>query len=198
MGDFMSRIWSGTILAATLLAVVASSPKPALAKKAVTSFTVDCLANDAALMASEGVSTAPVAVTITPATLKPPNHKFKNETITMSLTNNSTTPVDLAIAITDITDDQLVEDDTKGEGCGPPSTKQGPDWQPIDFTALTASGTLQNTTDTPLAISGVKLRAERCTKVGTRTYSLAVTCTDTTNSVTDATPVLLVTVPKGK
>ena len=65
----------------------------------------------------------------------------------------------------------------------------------------------KHTSDTPVTIGGVELRAERCAKLGTRTYELAVTCCDSTNAVCDtvgtvngvalgALPILDVTTPK--
>lgn len=190
-----NRFWTATIFAATMLAVVAANGKPAMAAH-ITSFTTDCLINDSALKTSENITTAPVTVTITPGSLQPPNHKLKNVAITASLAADAAAPVNLTIAITDITDDQVAEDDTPGNGCGKPSSKQGADWSPTDFTSLTTTGSLQLVSDAPLAIAGVMLRAERCGKLGTRTYSLAVTCTDNTNVVSDTTAVLQLIVPK--
>jgi len=191
---------------AALLAIASASG--ALAKDS-GSFTVGCLTQDTALQTSEGLASGAAAanVTITPAKLWPPNHKFRTEGISMSLAADSSSPVDVSITVNDITDDQVSTDDAGDSGCGAPTSKQGPDWSPTDFSGLTATGSLQHTSDTPVAIGGVELRAERCAKLGTRTYELTVTCCDSTNAVCDtvgtvngvalgALPILDVTTPK--
>ena len=169
---------------AAFLAIASASG--ALAKDS-GSFTVGCLTQDTALQTSEGLSagTAAANVTISPAKLWPPNHKFQAEGISMSLAADSSSSVDVSITVNDITDDQVSADDAGHNGCGKPTGKQGPDWSPTDFSALTASGSLQHVSDTPVAIGGVKLRAERCAKLGTRTYELTVTCCDITHDVCD-------------
>jgi len=169
---------------AALLAIASASG--ALAKDS-GSFTVGCLTQDTALQTSEGLASGAAAanVTITPAKLWPPNHKFRTEGISMSLAADSSSPVDVSITVNDITDDQVSTDDVGDSGCGAPTSKQGPDWSPTDFSGLTATGSLQHTSDTPVAIGGVELRAERCAKLGTRTYELTVTCCDSTNAVCD-------------
>ena len=196
------RVLSG----AALLAIASASG--ALAKDS-GSFTVGCLTQDTALQTSEGLSAGAAAanVTISPAKLWPPNHKLRSEGISMSLAADASSLVDVSITVNDITDDQVSADDAGNSGCGAPTSKQGPDWSPTDFSGLTASGSLQHVSDTPVAIGGVKLRAERCAKLGTRTYELTVTCCDITNAVCDtvgtvngvalgALPVLDVTTPK--
>jgi hypothetical protein len=193
---------------AALLAIASGSV--ALAKDS-GSFTFGCLTQDTALQTSEGLASGAAAanVTITPAKLWPPNHKFRTEGISMGLAADSSSSVDVSITVNDITDDQLSADDAGHSGCGKPTSKQGPDWSPTDFSGLTASGSLQHTSDTPVAIGGVELRAERCAKLGTRTYELTVTCCDSTHAVCDtvgtvngitlsALPILDVTTPKHK
>ena len=192
---------------AALLAIASASG--ALAKDS-GSFTIGCLTQDTALQKSEGLSAGAAAanVTIAPAKLWPPNHKLRSEGISISLAADSSSPVDVSVTVNDISGDQVSADDVGGHsGCGKPTSKQGPDWSPTDFSALTASGSLQHISDTPVAIGGVELRAERCAKLGTRTYELAVTCCDSTNAVCDtvgtvngvalgALPILDVTTPK--
>lgn len=186
--------------ASLLLMAVASS---ALANRDTGSFSVACLTNDIALQSAEGLTTgSPAAtVTISPASLWPPNHKFRNVNISMSLPSGATnlaSPVDVSLTVNDITDDQVTQDDGGGAGCGKPSARQGADWSPTDFTGLVQSGALQLTTDS-VSVPGVELRAERCAKLGTRTYEVSVTCCDITNSVCDTAPeVLDVTVPKSR
>src|SRR5437588_9057637 len=144
-------------------------PKP----KKTGSFSVGCLFEDAVLQDSEGIprSQAPAIASISPALLWPPNHKFRNMAISMGLAADSASPVDMTLTVNDITDDQVADDDAGGFGCGAATSKQGADWIPTDFSTLTASGTLQSTHDS-LPVSGVRLRAERCAKDGTRTYEL--------------------------
>jgi hypothetical protein len=193
---------------AALLAIASASG--AMAKDS-GSFTIGCLTQDTALQTSEGLASGAAAanVTITPAKLWPPNHKFRTEGISMSLAADSSSLVDVSVTVKDITDDQVSTDDSGNSGCGAPTSEQGPDWSPTDFSSLTASGSLQHINDTPVAIDGVKLRAERSAKLGTRTYELAVTCCDSTNAVCDtvgtvngvalsALPTLDVTTPKHK
>jgi hypothetical protein len=193
---------------AALLAIVSASG--ALAKDS-GSFTVGCLTQDTALQTSEGLASGAAAanVTIAPAKLWPPNHKFRTEGISMSLAADSSSAVDVSLTVNDVTDDQVSADDASHRGCGAPTDAQGADWSPTDFSGLTATGSLQHTSDTPVAIGGVELRAERCAKLGTRTYEITVTCCDTTHSVCDtvgtvngvslsALPTLDVTTPKSK
>ena len=176
-----------------------ASAKPGKHKDS-SSFSVGCLSNDPILQTDEGLSGSqpPAIVTISPAVLWPPNHKFRNMSISMSPAADSSHSVDVSLTITDITDDQVGDDDLGDAGCGPATSSQGADWNPTDFSSLTASGSMQNTTDA-VSISGVQLRSERCAKDGTRTYEVSVMCCDSSNSVCDSSPeVLDVTVPKSK
>jgi hypothetical protein len=174
-----------------------AKPKP----KNSGGFSVGCLLNDSTLQGEEGLSSSdpPAVVTISPARLWPPNHKLKNMLISMSPAANSSSVVDVSLTITNITDDQISDDDAGDAGCGPATSLQGADWSPTDFSSLTASGSVQNTTDA-VSIPGVQLRGERCAMDGTRTYAVSVTCCDITNgNVCDSTPgVLDVTVPKSR
>ncbi len=198
---------------AAAMLVLATAPA-ALAKgkpgKQPQSISVGCLTQDTALQASEGLASgvAAATVTITPASLWPPNHTLKNEDVTMSLVQDAASAVDVSLAVTDITDDQLTADNGNGGGCGKPTSTQGADWTPTEFPGAPAAGSLELVTDS-LALDGVELRAERCAKLGTRTYFVTVTCCDTTNAVCDtvgtengialdALPELNVTVAKSK
>jgi hypothetical protein len=182
IGKLMARAASG---AAILLIAVAPAAF-AKGKPQPQSFSVGCLTQDTALQASEGLTTgtAAASVSITPASLWPPNHKLKSEGITMTLPAAAASAVDVSVQVTDITDDQLSADNGNGEGCGKPTSTQGADWSPTDFSGLLATGTLQLTSDS-LPLDGVELRSERCAKLGTRTYTVTVECCDTTNAVCD-------------
>jgi hypothetical protein len=199
-----------SVAGAAAIVIIAFAPA-ALAKgkgKQVQGFSVGCLTQDTVLQASEGLSegTAAATVTITPASLWPPNHKLKSEDIVMTLPADASSAVDVSLQVTDITDDQLTGG--KGDGCGKPT--EGADWAPtvFPFPSPAASGTLEETTDS-LALDGVELRSERCAKLGTRTYTVTVECCDTTNAVCDTVgtvngitldslPELNVTVAKSK
>ena len=206
--NFVSiRVRAGRALSGAALLAIASA-SGALAKDS-RRFTVGCLTQDTPLQMSEALASGSAAanVTVAQAKLWPPNHKFRSEGISMSLVADSNSPVDVSITVNDITDDQVSADDGRQSGCGAPTGSQGRDWLPIDFSGLTATGSLQHISDTPVAIGGVELRAERCAKLGARTYELAVTCCDITNAVCDtvgtvngvtlsALPILDVTTPK--
>jgi hypothetical protein len=199
------RTLIGGALGGAALAVLAAAPT-VLAKDS-GSFSVDCLTSDSSLQHAEGdITTAPAQVMVSPANLWPPNHKMRNMNLSMSLTNNLTDPnasVPVSLTVSEITDDQVADDDAGGHGCGRPSDKQGPDWAPADINSnpLAASGDLSDSSPS-LALSGVQLRGERCAKDGVRVYTIAVTCCDNTNAqnpVCDSSPELLqVTVPKSR
>jgi hypothetical protein len=184
----LERLMASAVGAAAMI-VIATAPA-ALAKskggKPPTSFSVGCLTQDTALQTSEGLSAGAAAatVTISPASLWPPNHKLESEDISMTLPADAASAVDVSLQVTDITDDQLAADNGKGDGCGQPTSKQGADWVPTTFPGVAATGTLELTTDS-LALDGVEVRSERCAKLGTRTYTITVQCCDTTNSVCD-------------
>ena len=194
---------------AAAIVIIAFAPA-ALAKgkstKPPQSFSVGCLTQDTVLQTSEGLTagTAAATVSITPASLWPPNHKLKSEDIVMTLPADASSAVDVSLQVTDITDDQLTGG--KGDGCGKPT--EGADWAPTTFPGVAVAGSLELTTDS-LALDGVELRSERCAKLGTRTYTVTVECCDTTNSVCDTVgtvngitldslPELNVTVAKSK
>lgn len=177
---------------------------PAFAKpdKSSGSFSIGCLTEDGALQTSEGLDPGDAAamVTISPANLWPPNHKLTDVALSLSLSADSDSAVEVSLAVDDITHDQTAGDDEGGHGCGAPTVKQGADWAPpTDFSSLTAGATLQFVSDSPLLLEGVQLRRERCAKDGTRMYAISVTCCDVTNDVCDADPVILnITVPKSR
>jgi hypothetical protein len=179
------KLMAGAAGAAAM--IVAAVAPAAFAKGNQTqSFSVGCLTQDTVLQASEGLSsgTAAATVTISPASLWPPNHKLKSEGIVMTLPAAAACAVDVSVQVTDITDDQLSTDDGNGGGCGKPTSKQGSDWAPTTFPGPLATGSLELTTDS-VSLGGTELRAERCASLGTRTYTVTVQCCDTTNAVCD-------------
>jgi hypothetical protein len=166
-------------------------------------FSSGCLANDPALQTAEGIqpSQAAATVSVSPAVLWPPNHNFSKVTLSMSLppgVHSLNSPVSVSLTVNDVTDDQVAADDAGDPGCRPPTTIEGPDWAPTDFSGLSTNGTLQAMADR-FSIHAVSLRNERCSKLGTRTYQLSVTCCDITNSVCDSiSEVLNVMAPKSQ
>jgi len=163
-------------------------------------FSAGCLTNDSALKSDEGLAPldAAAVVTISPGELSPPNRRFSDVRIGMSLPGAVQLNRGIAASLTvnGITDDQVSEDDAGGAGCKPPTDKQGADWSPVTSGGLFASGSLQAATDA-VSITGVQLRRERCSNLGTRTYQISFTCCDTTHAVCDSSPeVLNVLVPK--
>ena len=171
---------------AAAIIVIALAPAAFAKGPKTQSFSVGCLTQDTTLQTSEGLSsgTAAATVSIAPASLWPPNHKLSSEDLTMTLPASVASAVDVSLQVTDITDDQLSADNGTSEGCGQPTSKQGADWSPTDFSGLLASGSLELTTDS-LPLHGVELRSERCAKLGTRTYTVTLECCDTTNKVCD-------------
>lgn len=193
----------GGAIGGAALVVLAAAPM------AFADSTVQCLTNDTALQADEGfndpnTAPPPAQVTVSPGSLWPPNHKMRDLNLSMSLTNNSNSQVSVSLTINGITDDQTAADDPGGSGCGASTAKQGEDWSPTVF-PVQETGNLTSTTDSvSFAPSEVQVRGERCGKLGTRTYSISVTCCDTTNLTNnnptcDSEPeVLLVTVPRSR
>ncbi len=190
-------------IALLTIGLLAIAP-PALAKnKSSGSLLVGCLTADTVLQGWEGLGTgAPAAmVTISPANLWPPNHKFEDVLLSLSLSADSTSAVAVSLTVEEtedgITHDQVAGDDAGGHGCGAPTVKQGADWAPTVFSSLTEDATLQFLSDSPLLLGGIQLRRERCAKDGTRMYAISVICRDVTNGVSD-TVILNVTVPKSR
>src|ERR1019366_7662762 len=157
IGKLMAKAASGVAII-----LIAAAPAALAKSKDTGSFSVGCLTQDTTLQASEGLAagTAAATVTIAPASLWPPNHKMLTEGITMTLPDAASSAVDVSLQVTDITDDQLVAESGKGGGCGQPTSKQGADWSPTDFSGLVSTGTLEATT-VSLALEAVELRAER-------------------------------------
>src|SRR5262249_18745732 len=122
-------------------------------------FSEQCLVDDKNL--SDGAT-----ISIAPASLWPPNHKFANVAVGMNLNSDADDPVPVSFSIISITDDQAEDDDQGGHGCGQKSSKQGPDWAPTglsDSDPLTVSGSLKKSSDVIGTDPGeVKLRRERC------------------------------------
>ena len=149
----------------------------AFAKKAGPSgeATIDC---------GDGV------ITYSPTTLWPPNHKM--QTIDISFAESELVPDNdtLGLQVTDITSNQVADDDAGTGGCGPKTSKQGDDWT---FDTTPVSG--PDNDDTMAVSTSVQVRSERCGKDGGRVYTISVTCTDegTTDSVE-----LLINVPHSK
>src|SRR5712692_6346737 len=116
-------------------------------------------------------------VTYSPTILWPPNHKLR----TIDITGHDTdTEKNLTITVTDIESDQTED---HGEGCGQPDPKQGADSSGVGNSGGPATD----------PATSVELRAERCAKLGARTYTITVSCTEEGES---STAHLVVTVPK--
>ena len=181
------KLMAGAAGAAAMMVVAVAPAAFAKGNHQTQSFSVGCLTQDTALQTSEGLTagTAAATVSISPASLWPPNHKLKNEGIVMTLPAAAAAgAVDVSLQVTDITDDQVAGENRGGDGCGQPTAKQGADWAPTTFPGALATGSLALTTDS-LALDGTQLRSERCAQLGTRTYTVTIQCCDTTNAVCD-------------
>jgi len=115
------------------------------------------------------VSCSDGSVTYSPTTLWPPNHKL--QTITIQYNQ----PCDdgfcpgppISVTVNSITETQ----EPPGNGCGQPSSQQGPDFTGVGNTASSVEPGPATTT--------VQLRAERCgTEDTDRVYDINVTCND--------------------
>lgn len=111
---------------------------------------------------------------------------------------DGTYSADITVWLVEMTDDQYPDDGpdaSGGHGCGKKYAKQGEDWSPATLslddpsTYVSGSATLSDMTVTPLSFFdqssdsvNVGLRAERCARDGTRTYTIGVVCCDTTDS----------------
>src|SRR5260221_7948838 len=167
------------ILAVLAFVFLASASTGWAKKKDAGSFSMTCLTDDNNL--SKGATIA-----IKPAILWPPNHKmFKGLVVSMTLNADAELPIPVSFSITSITDDQVAHDDAGGHGCGTKTSKQGPDWRPIDLdenNPLIIGGNLEKTSESIATGPGVvQLRSERCATDGSRVYELEVTCCDNTN-----------------
>lgn len=184
------RNYFGIVAGVSALVLVAASSGFAadLAAKKIKDFgsgTVGCLVGD----------TGPTGtVTISPTTMWPPNHKLRPVDLSLSLDTDPIATENTSLTVNSIVSDQQAADDAGHNGCGQKTAKQGAD---SSGTPVTVSGPLTLTTD---AIStSVVIRAERCAKVGDRTYTVSVTCCNIDSTFCDASPeVLTVVVPKKK
>jgi hypothetical protein len=198
------RVRTFLAMGGAALILFAVAPVAMAKSKDSGSNAVQCLANDSALQTAENISnplTGPVTVSISPASLWPPNHKMRTEGLSASLTQAfSPNPpsgtyasgADISVYLVDITDDQIADDVGGGHGCGKPEAKQGPDWTPAavlsDATSYDlATATLTDTSSSALdfvdqtdATVDVQLRGERCARDGARLYTVSVVCCDTT------------------
>src|SRR6266478_5424186 len=124
-------------------------------------FPAGCLTTDSALTNNEGLAPldAAAVVTISPAELWPPNRRFSDVHIRMSLPGavQLNSAIAVSLTVNGITDDQVSEDHAGGAGCRPPTNNQGADWSPVASGGLFASGSLQTASDT-VSIKGVQLR----------------------------------------
>jgi hypothetical protein len=126
-------------------------------------------------------------ITYGPITLWPPNHKLQGIRIQFAESEATSDTDTIGIQVNDITFNQQSADDAGGNGCGQPTSKQGQDFS---FSTDVITGP-----DTAPISTSVILRAERCANLGTRIYSIDVTCSD--DGGTD-TATLLVQVPKSR
>jgi hypothetical protein len=204
-GGFMSlRKGICQVLGGAALLVIAVAPSAMAKNKDSGTFSGACLASDSALQGALGITDptiAPVQVTTSAASLWPPNHKMRSESLSVNLTQPfALTPpaspyqdgADISVWVVDLTDDQVATDGAGG-GCGKPTAKQGLDWAPaVDIADPTSyvSGAAVLTDATPAALSftdqssnpvDIALRGERCASDGTRTYTISLVCCDTTD-----------------
>ncbi len=155
------------------------------------SATVGCLTGDTGNPSG--------TVTISPTIMWPPNHKPRAINLSLSLdTPPSVPPEDVSLTVDSVVSDQQVTDDVGHHGCGKKTAKQGSD-VPTNL-PTTITGPLSLTTDA--LTTSFLLRAERCRKIGGRTYTVSVTCcrvVSNVNAFCDASSeTLTVTVPKKK
>lgn len=132
---------------------------------------------------------ADVVISYSPTILFPPNHKLVP--ISISAVDTDEDEDTFTVTVTSITSSQV---EGPGEGCGQPTSKQGP-----DFTGV---GSSANGSDpsTQAVLTGVSVRAERCAAEGARVYDIQITCTETEPGVPGGvfTTDLFVTVPKSE
>ncbi len=101
-------------------------------------------------------------ITWSPTTLWPPNHKLVPITISYAVGDDDG---DISIHIDSIEESE----EPPGNGCGPSQTS---DWTGV---GLSVSG---SDDDSPITLTGVKLRAERCGTGDGRTYTIHMSCCD--------------------
>lgn len=135
-------------------------------------------------------------VTISPTIMWPPNHKLRPIDLSISLdTPPGVPPENVSLVVDSIVSDQQATDDVGHHGCGQKTAKQGPD---VPTTLPTVTGDLSTTTDA--LTTSFLLRAERCAKIGARTYTVSLHCCDNTAVFCEAadSETLTVVVPKKK
>jgi hypothetical protein len=194
------------VLSGAALIVIAAAPSAMAKNKDSGTYSGACLASDSALQGALGITDpniAPVQVSTSAASLWPPNHKMRTESLSVNLTQPfAATPpaspyesgADISVWVVDLTDDQVAIEDAGGGGCGQPTAKQGLDWAPaVDSTDPTsyvsAAATLTDTTPAALGFTDqsanpvdIELRGERCAHaVSGRTYTISLVCCDTTD-----------------
>ena len=110
------------------------------------------------------------AVTWSPTTLWPPNHKMQTITISYSDTDNDGDMIGVMVGM--ISDNQAAPDGSNElKGSGQPTAQQGADWS--------GTGNMAMATDPGTATTTAQVRAERSgTSKDGRTYSIQVTCAD--------------------
>jgi hypothetical protein len=133
-------------------------------------------------------------IVYSPTTLFPPNHQM--ETVSVQFIDSSSpgaTTGDkdgdaVSLSVNSITDNESTADDSGGEGCGAPTSRQGSDWV---FSDVAVTGT-----DPSVLSTTVQVRAERCGGVaGPRIYDINVSCGDGDAGTSPTTVDLLVAVP---
>ena len=139
-------------------------------------------------------------VVYSPIQIWPPDHQMR--TISITYIDNSAAGATQGdndgdqetLTINSITDNQAAGDDAGGQGCGPKTSKQGPD--SVFSTNTISSMDPQNIGTT------VRVRSERCAKDSTepRIYTINVTCgnPDAGSSSNPTTVDLNVMVPHDK
>ena len=139
-------------------------------------------------------------VVYSPIQLWPPNHQMRTISViyidssAAGATKGDNDGDQETLTINSITDNQTADDAGGGHGCGPATSKQGPDW--------TFSSNPINSMDPQNIGAMVQVRAERCAqdKSEPRIYTISVTCgnSDGSSSSNPATVDLNVTVPHDK
>ena len=139
-------------------------------------------------------------VVYSPIQLWPPDHQMKTISITYidssaaGATQGDNDGDQETLTINSTTDNQTADENAGGKGCGPSTSKQGPDWS---FSTNTISSMDPQNIGTT-----VQLRSERCAKDKTepRVYTINVTCgnPDAGSSSNPTTVDLNVTVPHDK
>lgn len=129
------------------------------------------------------VTCSDMTIAYSPTTIWPPNHKWRTISIQATDADNETNPTEsYSIQVADIISNQ---NEAKGEGCGRIND---------DFTSI-GNGAAGND-PTPIQTT-VRVRGERCGRLGDRVYDIKVTCTDAAAPNGDTVD-LFVTVPHSR